>query len=116
MKVPPLDKVAAKVAGFGVPGLVLVAAMALTGWAGAAALTTALAALGGPLGMLGGVALLGIMLMVFHALTEYGFERVFSSVVDELHKKGMSTRDILVKIEGISHRTRSQEQVTRASC
>jgi hypothetical protein len=100
MKVPPLDTVAAKVAALGVPGLVLVVAMALSGWAGAAALTTALAALGGPLGMLGGVALLAIMLMVSHALTAYGFEHVFSRVVDELHKKGMSTREILAKIDG----------------
>jgi hypothetical protein len=100
MKAPPLDIVAKKIAALGVPGLVLVAAMAFTGFAGAAAITAGLAMLGGPLGMLGGIALLGVMVMVSHALTEYGFELVFSRVVDVLHEEGLSTRAILAEIEG----------------
>lgn len=46
-----MDQIVDKIAALGVPGLVLLVAMAFTGWAGAAALTTALAALGGSLGM-----------------------------------------------------------------
>ncbi|MFM6039787.1 MAG: hypothetical protein ACKPBB_18935 [Sphaerospermopsis kisseleviana] len=49
-----MDKIVDKIAALGVPGLVLVVAMAFTGWAGAAAITTGLAVLGGPFGMLGG--------------------------------------------------------------
>jgi hypothetical protein len=60
MNTPSLDTVASKIAALGVPGLVLVVAMAFTGFAGAAAITAALAMLGGPLGMLGGIAVLGI--------------------------------------------------------
>ena len=63
-----LDKIADKIAALGVPGLVLVIVMGTTGWAGAAALTTALAVLGGPLGMLGGIALLGVMLLISRAI------------------------------------------------
>jgi len=94
----PLDAVISKLAGLGVPGLVLVLVMASTGFAGAAAITTALAALGGPLGMLGGIATLGVLLMLSHALTEYGFDKVFTGVVEKLHKDGVSNEEILKKI------------------
>jgi len=40
-----MDSIASKIAALGVPGLILLVVMAFTGWAGAAALTTALAAL-----------------------------------------------------------------------
>lgn len=56
-----MDRLVSKIAALGVPGLVLLVAMSATGYAGAAALTTALAALGGPLGMLGGIAVLGLL-------------------------------------------------------
>ena len=49
-----MDKLLDKIAALGVPGVVLAVAMETTGYVGAAALTTALATLGGPLGMLGG--------------------------------------------------------------
>ncbi len=99
MKKVPLDSVASKVAAFGIPGLVLVAAMAFTGFAGAAALTTALAALGGPLGMLGGIAALGVMFLISQALTNYGFDALFTAVIRELHKEGLSNADINAKID-----------------
>ena len=53
-----MDKLVSKVAALGVPGLVLVVAIGATGFAGGAAITTALAALG-PGGMIGGIATLG---------------------------------------------------------
>ena len=59
-----MDKLVDKIVALGVPGLVLLIAMSATGWAGAAALTTALAALGGPLGMLGGIAVLGMLSLI----------------------------------------------------
>jgi len=95
---PSLDKVASKVAGLGIPGLVLLTTMALTGWAGAAAITTALAALGGPLGMLGGIALLGVLILVSKGLTEYGFEAVFKATADELVKNGHTKEEIKEKV------------------
>jgi len=48
-----MDKIVSKIAALGVPGLVLLVAISATGLYGAAAITTALAALG-PFGMVGG--------------------------------------------------------------
>jgi hypothetical protein len=98
MTVTPLDKVVDKIAALGVPGLVLVVAMAATGWAGAAAITTALAALGGPLGMLGGIAVLIILALISKALADYGFEAVFKATVRKLVAQGHSISDIKRKI------------------
>ncbi|MDP3486811.1 MAG: hypothetical protein Q8S19_02620 [Bacillota bacterium] len=48
-----MDKLVTKIVALGVPGLILVVAMGVSGWAGGAAITVALA--GGPFGMLGGI-------------------------------------------------------------
>lgn len=74
------------IAGLGVPGLVLLTAMSATGFAGAAAITTALASLGGPLGMLGGIALLGTLALISRGLASYGFDAIFDGVLEELRK------------------------------
>ena len=50
-----LDTVAEKIAALGVPGLVLIITISSVGLAGGAAIVTALATLGGPLGMMGGI-------------------------------------------------------------
>ncbi|HZS55761.1 MAG TPA: hypothetical protein VFA65_15270 [Bryobacteraceae bacterium] len=101
----PFDKIINSIAGLGVPGLVLLIAMAVSGWAGAAALTTALAALGGPLGMLGGVGLLAILALISWAIAEYGFEKIVVAVIKELKRKGRKRQGVLTEINGypISH-------------
>ncbi len=94
----PFDKIVEAIAGLGVPGLVLLTAMAISGWAGAAALTTALAALGGPLGMLGGIAVLGILALAAHGLSEFGFEKIAVSVIKRLRKQGRRRADVISQI------------------
>jgi hypothetical protein len=94
-----MDQLVDKIAALGVPGLVLVVAMAVTGWTGAAALTTALAMLGGPFGMLGGIAMLGILGLISKGLSDYGFEAIFIAIVDELKKQGKSKADIEREVE-----------------
>ncbi len=94
-----MDQLVDKIAALGVPGLVLLVAMGVTGWTGAAALTTALALLGGPLGMLGGIALLGILGLISKGLSNYGFEAIFRATVDELRRKGKSKDDIEQEVE-----------------
>ncbi|MBQ7230864.1 MAG: hypothetical protein IJX04_08220 [Oscillospiraceae bacterium] len=93
-----MDKIVSKVAALGVPGLILIVAMAATGFSGAAALTAALAALG-PGGMIGGVVLLGVAGLLAQGLTEFGFDAIFSAVVKELYRKGETKQSILRKIE-----------------
>ncbi|NJL83334.1 MAG: hypothetical protein HC890_10995 [Chloroflexaceae bacterium] len=89
-----MDKIVNKLAALGVPGLVLLVAMAVTGWTGAAAITAALALLGGPFGMLGGIAVLGILTLVANGLADYGFEALFKAVVEALRDNGKSKQDI----------------------
>ena len=98
MKIP-FDRVIKTIVGFGVPGLVLFIAMAVSGWAGAAALTTALAALGGPIGMLGGLAVLALLGLLSWAIAEYGFEKIAVAVVKELKRKGRKRQNVLKEIE-----------------
>ena len=89
-----MDKIVAKIVALGVPGLVLLAVMSLSGYAGAVALTTGLAMLGGPLGMLGGIAVLGLLVVISHALAEYGFDKLFPAVIEGLLKKGVSREEM----------------------
>lgn len=96
----PLDKIVDKIAALGVPGIVLLVTMHLVGWTGGAALTTALAALGGPLGMFGGIALLAVLVMISKGLSEYGFERILVASLKRMEKKGKSKQDILQEIDG----------------
>ena len=89
-----MDKIIDKIAALGVPGLILLVAMAISGWAGAAAITTGLALLGGPFGMLGGVAVLGLLGLISQGLSEYGIENLFQGVVIQLREQGKSKDDI----------------------
>ena len=95
--IPPLDDIAAKVASIGVPALILVMSIGATGYVGAAAVTTALAALG-PGGMVGGIITLLASGTIVNAVTKYGIDAVFNAVVKELLKKGESKENIIAKI------------------
>lgn len=94
-----MDKIVDKIVALGVPGLVLLVAMAATGWVGAAATTTALAALGGPLGMLGGIAVLILLALISKGLATYGFEKIFVATVRKLHEKDVPKQEIGKKIQ-----------------
>lgn len=93
-----MDKVVPKIAAIGVPALIFMVALSLTGLTGAAAITAALAMLG-PFGMIGGLLTLGVSGVIAHALTEYGLEKLFSAVVKELYKKGETKTSLRNKIE-----------------
>lgn len=94
----PTDKLIEKIAGFGVPALVFIIAIGATGLAGAAAITTALAALG-PGGMVGGVAFLVGVGLITEAISNFGLDATFSAVVKELYKKGETKETIKEKIQ-----------------
>ncbi|MGA9670414.1 MAG: hypothetical protein WBQ94_14470 [Terracidiphilus sp.] len=87
--------------GMGVPGLILLAVMVTSGFAGAAAITTALAALGGPFGMLGGITLLIGMGLAAKALAEYGYPKLAQAVVRGLIEKGESRDSIRKTLHSI---------------
>ena len=93
-----MDKIISKIAGMGVLGLVLMTAISATGLAGAAAITTALAALG-PGGMIGGILTLGAVGLISDGISEYGFDLIFNGVVKQLYKQGESKDSIRSKIQ-----------------
>ena len=92
-----MDQIIKKVAGLGVPGLVFLVAIELTGLAGAAALTAALAALG-PGGIIGGVMTLCVLGLIADGIAEYGFDAIAKGVIRELYCKGESKESIKAKI------------------
>lgn len=77
-----MDEIIKKLAALGVPGIVLLTAMSATGYAGGAAMTSALAALG-PFGMAGGIVMLGSIALLSDKITEIGFEKVTIMVIKE---------------------------------
>ena len=95
----PITMVVEIITGLGVPGLVLLVAMSVSGWAGAAAITTALATLGGPLGMLGGITLLGGLVLIASAIPRFGFWRIFKRVLENLKEQGKTNEEILQEID-----------------
>lgn len=93
-----LDKIAEVIAGFGVPGLVLFMLIAASPWSGAAAITSSLTALGGPLGMLGGITAVGILSFILRAIAKFGIEQLFPALLIKLREDGRTSEDIREEI------------------
>ena len=92
-----MEKIVSKLAGLGVPALVFMVAINATSLTGAAAITTALAAIG-PCGMIGGVICLLICGTILDGFTEWGFNSLFAGVVRQLYKNGETKGSIKRKI------------------
>ena len=69
-----MDELIRKVAALGLPAVILAIVMASTGLAGAAAITSALAILGGSAGMFGGMVVLGTSGILADILAKFGIE------------------------------------------
>lgn len=95
-----LDTIATKLAGYGVPALVLVYLVATCGVAGGAIITTVLSTLGGPLGMMGGIAMLILIKEVSEYLASYGMSTIMHAVARQLRQDGKSNYEIKREIEG----------------
>ena len=107
-----MDILIKKIAALGVPGLVLMVAIELTGLTGAAAITAALAALG-PFGMIGGIMTLFLIGVISEGITEYGFDAVAESVIRELYCKGESKESIKRKISRYPISSNLQRELIR---
>lgn len=95
-----MDRVVAAIVGLGVPGLILLVAVSTGGLAGGAAIVAALAFLGGPLGMLGGIALLGLLVLISQSLAKFGLEKILSAVIAKMKSKGKSKSQIINEVNG----------------
>lgn len=93
-----LEKIISKIAGLGVPVLILLTAISATGFSGAAAITTALSSIG-PFGIIGGISTLLLTALLSEGIAKYGMSAIFGGVVKELYKKGETKESILNKIE-----------------
>lgn len=94
-----LDKLVSSIVALGVPGLVIVITMSSLGYVGAAAVAGSLAILGGPLGMMGGFALLGLLVLLSKAGAKYGYKIIYQRVLKGLEEKGKNKTEIENKIK-----------------
>jgi|SRR5699024_7711694 len=91
-----MDELVKKLAGFGLPSIILLVAMSATSLTGAAALTAALVALG-PFGMLGGIGLLLLIGLSADKITEFGYEKITTMVIKE-QLKIYSKKELIEKV------------------
>lgn len=92
-----MDKIVEKIVSIGIPGIMLMVAISMTGVYGAAAITSALALLG-PGGMVGGVITLLTAGAIASAIAEYGFDAIFREVTKKMYRKGETKESIKAKI------------------
>lgn len=93
-----LDKAAEIIAGLGTPGLVLIIILVASPSVRAPGVAASLAALG-PFGMLGGIAMLGVLEFISRKLEEFGVEIFFQTVLAKLIERGETCEEILKKID-----------------
>jgi predicted GTPase len=86
-----------KIAALGTPGIVFLVAMSSTGFAGAAAVTSALALLGGPAGIYGGIAILPIIAIAADYLAKYGLEFLLAKIYQKKVEQDGQTVEVVVR-------------------
>ncbi len=94
-----MDELVKKLAGLGLPGVILVILTAAAGGS-SAAVAAALTAVGGPFGIVGGIALLGLISVVGDTIAGYGVEAILKAVYEE-RSKTHSLRFLLKEIKDL---------------
>ena len=95
-----MDEAVRKIAALGLPGVILLIAMATTGFTGAAAITAALAMLG-PGGMIGGIIFLGVIGIAADALSKFGLEALLVGVYTARYNNGETQEALINEINGL---------------
>ena len=94
-----IDEIAKKLAGLGLPGIILVV-LAVASAGSNAAIVAALTVAGGPLGILGGICLLGLVGVVGDTVGAYGIEAILKAVYSE-RTKNESIRALVKEINDL---------------
>jgi uncharacterized membrane protein len=94
-----MDELVNKLAGLGVAGLVLVGLVATSSYVGAVAVTTSLAFLGGPFGMIGGAVALTLIAAISSMITKVGVEALAKAIVQQIKESGKSESSIMQEID-----------------
>jgi hypothetical protein len=94
-----MDEIVKKLAGLGLPGVILVI-LTVTSAGSNAAVVAALTALGGPFGIVGGIGILGLITVLGDTVAGYGIEAVLKAVYAE-RSKTESVRFLLKEIKDL---------------
>ncbi|MBW4596845.1 MAG: hypothetical protein KME46_29100 [Brasilonema angustatum HA4187-MV1] len=94
-----MDEIVKKLAGLGLPGIILVILTATAGGS-SAAVAAALTAAGGPFGIVGGIGLLGLLTVLGDTIAGYGIEAILKAVYAE-RSKTESVRFLLKEINDL---------------
>ncbi|MFL9458761.1 hypothetical protein AB0758_48205 [Tolypothrix bouteillei VB521301_2] len=94
-----MDEIAKKIAGLGFPGIILVVLTVASGGS-SAAVAAALTAWGGPFGIVGGIALLGLVSVIGDTVAGFGLEALLKAIYSE-RSKTESVRVLLKEIKDL---------------
>lgn len=94
-----LDEIGKKLAGLGLPGVILII-MTASAAGSNAAVTAILTGLGGPFGIVGGIGILGLLGVLGDVVGGYGIEAVLKFVYKE-RSKNESVNSLVQEINGL---------------
>jgi ElaB/YqjD/DUF883 family membrane-anchored ribosome-binding protein len=92
-----LEEIGQKLGDWGLPAMafaIAVAEVGTVGYAGGAVVAAALALLGGPFGVIGGLASLGVLTLIASAVSEHGIEAILIAGIRAWRAKGKSDEDL----------------------
>jgi len=94
-----MDKLIEKIVSLEQQGLILFEAIHVNGYAGAAAITTALKIFDGPLNILGGIGVLGLSVYVSQGIDRFGYEPLLDKILKGLFEKGHTINSLKESIK-----------------
>ncbi|MEH1779988.1 MAG: hypothetical protein V7K67_01175 [Nostoc sp.] len=95
-----MDEIVKKLAGLGLPGVILVILL-IASEGSSAAVAAIITAWGGPFGIVGGIALLGLITVVGDTIAGYGIEAILKGIYAE-RSKNESVIVLLKEIQDLS--------------
>jgi hypothetical protein len=99
-----LDELAHKIALIGLPALAFVVAASIAssaGLAGGAVVVAALAMLGGPVGLIGGLLTLGLLTLIADGVSKYGLNTLLLASFKARRERGISIEQIHTEIDSL---------------
>ncbi|MTJ15278.1 hypothetical protein FJR11_22480 [Anabaena sp. UHCC 0187] len=100
----PFDELVRKIASLGLPAVMFAVACSIAagmGLAGGAVITTALALLGGPFGMVVGIGVLGISTLIGDAVAKFGIKKLLIGVYKVHLENGRSCSELSREIRSL---------------